>query len=47
MAATLSTYDAVLKEFYLKGPIQKALNLANVLFSRIERDEQSIMGECK
>lgn len=43
--ADLTTYDAVLKEFYLKGPIQKALNLANVLFSRIERDSQSILGE--
>lgn len=45
MAMNLSNFDALLKEMYLKGPIQKALNSACVLFHRMERDTDSIVGE--
>ncbi|WP_176234063.1 hypothetical protein, partial [Candidatus Hakubella thermalkaliphila] len=45
MAMNLVHFEALLKEMYLKGPIQKALNSACVLFHRMERDTDSIVGE--
>lgn len=44
MATTLSTFDAILKTQYL-GPIREQLNSASVLYSRLEKNEDSVVGK--
>ncbi|MBC7238517.1 MAG: phage major capsid protein [Chloroflexi bacterium] len=44
MAANTTTLDAILKNDYLP-PIRKALNDSSLLWSRLERDEESVVGK--
>lgn len=42
--STLSTFDAILKTQYL-GPIREQLNSSSVLYSRLEKNEDSVVGK--
>jgi len=42
--ATLTTFDAILKNQYL-GPIREQLNNSSVLYSRLEKNEDSVVGK--
>ena len=42
--STLSTFDAILKTQYL-GPIREQLNNSSVLYSRLEKNEDSVVGK--
>ena len=44
MGSTLSTFDAILKTQYL-GPIREQLNSSSVLYSRLEKNEDSVVGK--
>jgi hypothetical protein len=44
MGSTLSTFDAILKTEYL-GPIREQLNNSSVLYSRLEKNEDSVVGK--
>lgn len=44
MGATLTTFDAILKNQYL-GPIREQLNNTNALYSRLEKNEDSVVGK--
>ncbi len=44
MGSTLSTFDAILKTQYL-GPIREQLNNSSVLYSRLEKNEDSVVGK--
>lgn len=44
MATTLTTFDAILKNQYL-GPIREQLNNSCVLYSRLEKNEDSVVGK--
>ena len=44
MATTLTTLDAILKTQYL-GPIREMLNNSSVLYSRLEKNEDSVVGK--
>ena len=42
--STLTTFDAILKNQYL-GPIREQLNNSSVLYSRLEKNEDSVVGK--
>ena len=44
MGANLTSLNAILKNQYL-GPIRKQFNEASVLLSRIEKDDESVVGK--
>jgi hypothetical protein len=44
MATTLTTLDAILKNQYL-GPIREQLNSSNVLYGRLEKNTDSVVGK--
>ena len=44
MATTLTTLDAILKNQYL-GPIREQLNNSNVLYGRLEKNTDSVVGK--
>ena len=44
MATTLTTFDAILKNQYL-GPIREQLNSSNVLYGRLEKNTDSVVGK--
>ena len=44
MATTLTTLDAILKNQYL-GPIREQLNNSNVLYGRMEKNTDSVVGK--
>jgi len=42
--ATLTTFDSILKNQYL-GPIREQLNSSSILYSRLEKNEDSVVGK--
>src|SRR5574344_860189 len=44
MATTLTTLDAILKNQYI-GPIRDQLNNSSVLYSRLEKNSDSVVGK--
>ena len=44
MSTTLTTLDAILKTQYI-GPIREQLNSASVIYSRLEKNYDSVVGK--